>query len=186
MRMAFKQNGDGYVTAGAVPIGSLLPAVFQEYDENALRFTAALDQVLAPVWLSIDCFDAYLSPVTSPDDVAAWLAGWVGVVVDDNWQPDQLRRLITGAFELYRWRGTVKGIADLVEAYTGLRPEVEDSGGVAVSATARDATASRDDPTVVVRVSRTSLRDPNRDLERLTSLVRVSAPVHVAARVELT
>ena len=75
----------------------------------------------------------------SPDDVTAWLAGWVGIVADDNWQPEQLaapRRPVPSS--CYRWRGTVKGMADLIEAYTGLRPEVEDNGGVAVSTTARE------------------------------------------------
>ena len=66
--------------------------MYQEYDENALRFTAGLDGVLAPVWLSIDCFDAYLSPAMSPDDVTAWLATWVGIVAEDNWHPERLRR----------------------------------------------------------------------------------------------
>ena len=53
MRKAFPLNGNGdggaepFLHTGAVPIGSLLPAVYQEYDENALRFTAGLDGVLA-------------------------------------------------------------------------------------------------------------------------------------------
>jgi phage tail-like protein len=181
---------EGYLSAGAVPLGSLLPAVYQEYDENALLFMAGLDGVLAPVWLSIDCYDAYLSPAMSPHDMTAWLANWVGIVAADNWNPDGLARLVNRSHELYQWRGTVKGIADLIEAYTGLRPEIEDNGGVAVSPTRGGGVASGDRPAVVVRLPRQSLGadDATRDerLERLTALVNATTPAHVIARVELT
>ena len=178
-----------YLDAGAVPIGSLLPAVYQEYDENALRLTSGLDGVLAPVWLSIDCYDAYLSPVMSPDDVATWLAGWVGIVAADNWRPEQLDRLISRSFELHRWRGTTKGMADLIEAYTGIRPEIEDNGGVAVSAMRGGNTVSTERPAVVIRLPRQALGDDaTRDekLDRLNALVAATTPAHVLARIELT
>jgi phage tail-like protein len=190
MRAGFEHHGDGdgaargdYRQAGAVSIGSLLPGIYQEYDDNAMRFTAALDAVLAPVWLAIDCFDAYLSPDLAPDDMAAWLATWVGIAVDENWHPDQLRRLLTQAFDLYRWRGTVKGMADLVEAHTGLRPRVTDSGGVAVSATPGGAMPGPAEATVVVGIPALTLDQA--ELERLASLVRVSTPAHVTARLEV-
>jgi phage tail-like protein len=169
---------------GAVGLGSLLPAVYQEFDENALRFCAGLDRVIAPIWLSIDCFDSYLDATTTPDDVAAWLAGWVGVIVDDNWYPDQLRRLAAHAFELYRWRGTAKGVADLVEAYTGLRPTVEDGGGVATAATVGDAAIGPANPVVSVRFDTGGLSGD--DHERLTRLVESAVPVHVQARVAVS
>jgi phage tail-like protein len=172
-----------------VPIGSLLPAVYQEYDENALRLTSGLDGVLAPVWLSIDCYDAYLSPAMSPDDVATWLAGWVGIVAADNWRPEQLDRLISRSFELHQWRGTTKGMADLIEAYTGIRPEIEDNGGVAVSAMRGGNTVSTERPAVVIRLPRQALGDDaTRDekLERLNALVAATTPAHVLARIELT
>jgi phage tail-like protein len=172
-----------YTDCGAVTLGSLLPAVYQEFDENTLRFTAALDHVLAPVWLSIDCFDSYLHPGLTPDDMAAWLAGWVGVIVDDNWHADLLRRLVANAFELYRWRGTAKGIADLVEAYTGLRPTVDDSGAVSVSTTAGTREGPMFGSTVSVRFSNSALTAD--DTERLTRFVQASVPVHVQARVEI-
>jgi phage tail-like protein len=187
MRLGFDRNSNGhggaYCDAGTVALGSLLPAIYQEYDENTLRFTSALDAVLAPDWLAIDCFDAYLSPTITPDDTAAWLATWVGIAVDDNWQPDQLRRLLTRSFELYRWRGTARGIADLVEAYTGLRPEVHDSGGVGVSAVPGGATLRTDAASVIVRISAPNLDDA--EVERLTALVRSAAPAHVVARVDV-
>ena len=195
MRKAFPLNGNGdggaepFLHTGAVPIGSLLPAVFQEYDENALRFTAGLDGVLAPVWLSIDCFDAYLSPAMSPDDVTAWLATWVGIVAEDNWHPERLAGLIERAFELFRWRGTVKGMADLIEAYTGLRPDIVDNGGVAVAGVRGGNVSAVERAMVVVRFPRQALGEVeevrNDRLERLTALVDATAPAQVMTRIEL-
>ena len=192
MRKGFATNGvdEPYLETGAVPLGSLLPAVYQEYDENALRLTTGLDGVLAPVWLSIDCFDAYLSPAMSPDDVTTWLASWVGIVAADNWHPERLADLVNRSFELHRWRGTAKGMTDLIEAYTGVRPEVEDNGGVAVSPTRGANAVIAERPAVVVRLPRASLGpdDATRDekLERLNALIAATTPAHVLTRVELT
>jgi phage tail-like protein len=198
MRMGFGTNGaapngdqpETYLEFGAVPIGSLLPAVYQEYDENALRLTSGLDGVLAPVWLSIDCYDAYLSPAMSPDDVTAWLAGWVGIVAEDNWHPERLAGLVDQSFALHRWRGTLKGMADLIEAYTGIRPEIEDNGGVTVSATPGGGAAGGDRAAVIVRLPRQSLGDDDaareERLERLNALVAAITPAHVLSRVQPT
>jgi phage tail-like protein len=193
VRKALALNGNGdaeaYLQAGAVAIGSLLPAVYQEYDENALRFTAGLDSVLAPVWLSIDCYDAYLSPTLSPDDVTEWLATWVGIVAEDNWHPERLATLVEGAFELFRWRGTVKGTADLIEAYTGVRPDIVDNGDVTVAATRGGTVSASERPMVVVRFPRSALGDDgaaaNDRRERLATLVDATTPAHVVTRVEL-
>jgi phage tail-like protein len=188
VRLGFARNGaldrdaDTYHESGAVALGSLLPSVYQEYDENALRLTSALDAVLAPVWLAVDCYDAYLSPATTPEDAAAWLATWVGIDVDDNWRPEQLRRLLAEAFELARWRGTARGITALVEAYTGLRPVVEDTGGVTVSADPGTGFLGTDASAVVVRVAGAALDAV--ELDRLTALVRGAVPAHVTVRVE--
>jgi len=167
---------------GPVPLGSLLPAVYRDFDPNALRVTAALDAVLAPIWQTIDCFDAYLDPAISPGDVLGWLAGWVGVVVDDNWHPDQLRRLVARSSDLYRWRGTLRGIAALVEAYTGLAAEVTDNGGVVASGTPGAAGPGSADPVVRVRVTGASLTMD--DLQRLRRLLLASIPAHMMIRLE--
>ena len=189
MRLGFGRNGTvdsaagTFLDSGAVALGSLLPSVYQEYDQNALRFTSALDAVLAPIWLAVDCYDAYLSPATTPEDVAAWLATWVGIEVDDNWRPEQLRRLLAEAFDLARWRGTAKGIAALVEAYTGLRPVVDDTGGVTVSADPGNGFVVSEAPVVVVRMPGAALDAV--ELDRLTALVHGAVPAHVTVRVEL-
>ena len=67
-------------------------------------------------------FDAY----ETPPDFLPWLATWVGIVLDENWPEMKRRRLIREAVELYRWRGTRRGLARYLEIYAGVRPEIND------------------------------------------------------------
>ncbi len=166
-----------------VPIGSMLPDVFQRYDENILTFASALDEVIAPVWLVLDCYDAYIDPMLAPLDFLGLLSSWVGFPIDRNWSDEQTRRLIATAVELYRWRGTSRGLSELVRAYTGVEPEVIDSGGSTWSLEPGAAAPGSAEPSVRVIVSLPA--DVPSDLERLTRLIAANVPAHVAVTVEV-
>ena len=90
------------------PLGASLPALYQE-DAFAQRLTGALDEVLAPIFSSLDTLHAYLDPALAPDDFLEWLAGWVGVTLDETWPIERRRQLVADATQLYRSRGTVAG-----------------------------------------------------------------------------
>ena len=115
------------------PIGQALPAMFHD-DAFAQRLCDGLDAVLAPVPSTIDNFWAYLDPALAPIDFVEWLAAWVGLELDQTWPEERRRELVAQAIKLYERRGTAEGLADLIELYVGVRPTVEDSGGVAWSA----------------------------------------------------
>ena len=66
------------------PLGAALPALYQE-DAFAQRLTASLDEVLSPIFASLDGLASYLDPALAPDDFLDWLAGWVGVSLDETW-----------------------------------------------------------------------------------------------------
>ena len=77
----------------AVPIVSLLPGIYQD-DLFTQEFTGGLDDVLAPVFTTLDCLDTYVDPWLAPEDFLEWLAGWVGVVIDEGWPLDRSRAFI--------------------------------------------------------------------------------------------
>jgi phage tail-like protein len=56
------------------PLIEYLPAVFAE-DRFLVRWTAAMDDVLAPIVNIIDCLPAYVDPRLAPEDFAGWPAG---------------------------------------------------------------------------------------------------------------
>lgn len=102
-----------------------LPAIFEERREDA--HTLDLGQFLLPFEAVFDEFDAvlaaidrYFAPELAPaNDFLPWLASWVALTLDEEWEEDKRRRLISEAVELYRWRGTARGIKRYLALYTG-------------------------------------------------------------------
>jgi phage tail-like protein len=94
------------------PLGLTLPALFQD-DDLTLRLVAGLDEVLAPVFLTLDSQDAYIDPALAPADFLEWIASWVGAELDESWPTDRKRQLVRDLVSLYRARGTVTGLRGL-------------------------------------------------------------------------
>lgn len=167
------------------PLAASLPAVYQG-DDFTERLLSAFDDALAPLLLTLDNLEAYLDPATAPPDFLPWLAGWVGITLDDNWSIEQQRRLVAEGVALLAWRGTRRGVVDLIRSYLGVpedQVEVEETGGVAWSATPDGAVPGSEGPAVTVRVR---VADPGDvDRARLEHLMAQSVPAHVATSVEV-
>jgi phage tail-like protein len=163
------------------PLGQALPAMFHE-DQFAQRLCDGLDAVLAPVPSTIDSFWAYLDPELAPLDFVEWLATWVGVELDQTWPEERRRELVASAVAFYSRRGTAAGLAELIELYTGVRPEIDDTGGVAWSAAPGTALPGSGQPVVTVRLE---AEEGSVDQRRLENIVVTNKPAHVAHRIEL-
>ena len=173
------------VLAGLVsprPIGAELPAVFQE-DDFCQRFTGGLDEVLAPVFTTLDCLEAYLDPALAPEDFVDWLAGWVGVELDETWSRERRRRLVHEAVALYRRRGTPEGLSAHVELYAGVAPRLEESGGCSWSESANTPLPGSPRPhlAVVLEIGDEQVLN-DRTLERI---VAASRPAHLPFEVRV-
>lgn len=164
------------------PIGMRLPGLYVD-DDFAQRFVTAFDEVLAPIFATLDCLPAYLDPRLAPEDFLDWLAGWVGLALDESWSIERRRELVARAVALHRWRGTRWGLAEHVRLVTGGEVEITESGGVAWSARPQTPLPGSDAPAVHVRVR---VPDPSTvDLRRLDALVDGSKPAHLAHTVEV-
>ena len=163
-------------------IGEMLPAMFHD-DDLSQRWCDGLDDVIAPVPATLDNLWAYLDAALAPLDFVEWLAGWVGLELDQTWGEPRRRELVARAHRLYDFRGTAGGLADLVELYTGARPEVSDGGGVTWSPTPDAAMPGTGDAELVVRLE---VADPDSvDRSRLENMVEMSKPAHVVHRIEI-
>jgi phage tail-like protein len=158
-----------------------LPGLYHE-DELARRLLSAFDDLLAPVFLALDDLAAYLDPALTPDDFLDWLASWVGVLVDENWPIERRRAFVAQAVQLYRQRGTRSGLEAHIRTFTGGDVSVEDTGGVAWSATSGGALPGRPGYAVRVRVSGDGR---SIDPRRLDDLVASAKPAHVVHVVEV-
>lgn len=174
----------GTVSNLATPhrLGAHLPALFHE-DTFAQRLTSAFDEILAPVISTLDNIPAYLDPEVTPEDFLDWLAGWVGATVDDRWPLERRRAAVMRAVELYRLRGTARGLAEQIEVLTGGTVEIKESGGAVSSAVAGGKLPGEAELSLLVRLR----PDPSGEITeaRLDALVESIKPAHVPHRVEL-
>jgi phage tail-like protein len=96
-----------------------LPVLYREVDFIG-RFMKIFEQAYQPAIDSFNVLWANLDPLTAPKALLPFLAHWVAWPVDSVWDLHQQRRLIRRAVELYRWRGTRKGLRLYLHLYTGL------------------------------------------------------------------
>lgn len=96
-----------------------LPVLYREVDFIG-RFMKIFEKAYQPVIDSFNTMWANLDPLTAPQALLPFLAHWVAWEFDSTWDIHQQRRLIRRAVELYRWRGTRKGLRLYLHLYTGL------------------------------------------------------------------
>jgi phage tail-like protein len=164
------------------PLGRRLPALYQE-DELAQRLLGALDEVLAPVLCSLDGLEAHFDPRLAPEDFLAWLAGWLGIELDETLPVERRRALVAAASQMYRLLGTARGLRSALEHFVDGAVEIEDSGGVAWSAGSGGTVPGRPGFSVVVRLT---VDDPaSVPRQRLEALVAAAVPAHAVHRIEV-
>jgi phage tail-like protein len=164
------------------PLAATLPAMLRE-DPTARGICDGLDEVLAPVLLSLDAFPAYLDLATTPDDMVPWLAQWVGMGVDLGEDLDRQRELLRTAGELHAIRGTRRGIELAVQAALGMAAEVVETGAAAWSDRPGGDLPGEPEPAVVVIVRPGP--DQYVDADRLEAVVEALKPAHVEHRVQV-
>ena len=171
---------DGYDSPW--PLIEHLPGLYQD-DLLAQELTSAFDEVLAPAIGSIDNFYAYLDPALTPEDFLDWLAGWVGLLPDENWSIERRRAIVALAAQLYRNRGTVSGLLMHVKLFAAGEVEVVDNGGAAWATTSGAGVPGDAHYGLTVRVK--PARKGSVDRDRLDALVAAAKPAHVPHTIEI-
>src|SRR3954464_5221988 len=83
------------------PILATLPGVYQA--EGLMEaMCAGIDSALAPVFAVLDAFADHLDPALCPEDMLAWLGGWIGVAPLDSQARELARGLIGTAAPMRR------------------------------------------------------------------------------------
>lgn len=168
--------------ASPLPLIERLPGLMQG-DDFTRRFVEAFDDSLAPVIATIDGLAGYVDPWLAPEDFLDWLAGWVGVELDDAWDTEQRREIVAGAAVVHRRRGTLRGVAEALERAFGCEVSVSDSGGVAWSLTPGADAPGSSPPHLSVELR---VADPDGlDLRRVERLIESVKPAHVPYTLEI-
>jgi phage tail-like protein len=66
----------------------------------------------------------YYDPHVCPPEFLDWLAAWTAFVVDHEWPEEKKRALIKRSVDLYRMRGTKRGLALFLKLFTGHEPDI--------------------------------------------------------------
>ena len=115
-----------------------LPGIYADNDFLA-RFLLILEHVHSPIQRTISNIQYYFDPDLVPDDLVPWLGSWLGLVLDEGWPEDRRRELIRNAPMLYQWRGTRRGMEEVIRLYTGTVPVIEESTPAEIDADATRA-----------------------------------------------
>lgn len=163
------------------PFLDTMPSVYWS-DPLTEHLCEAFDEVLAPIFATLDCFPAYLDPKTVPSDMLDWLAGWIGLHLGGR-ETTHKRELIAAGAAMLRWQGTARSIRDTVTAAFSRDTEVIESGSATWSLTPDSKPGGRATPGLLVRVTVDAGDDV--DVRSVDALVDAVKPAHIPHRVEL-
>ena len=102
-----------------------LPALYRD-DELMGRFLLIFESIMKPLENTVDNLNLYFDPLLTPEPLLRWLSSWLNLAIDTTWPIERHRELVKHCVELYRWRGTKRGLAEYLRIYTGTVPEISE------------------------------------------------------------
>lgn len=104
-----------------------LPQVYrgkESVNSFLTRFLSIFQSLYVDLEEDIDLAPIRFDPAAAPAEFLHWLAE--GLALSDSflWSEEQLRKLLSRAAYLYRWKGTKAALQEVVELYTGRKPWV--------------------------------------------------------------
>jgi phage tail-like protein len=103
-----------------------LPYVYSDHPFLG-RYMLIFEDLFGPLDQTIAHFDLFLDPHTAPESYLSILADWLGLVLDDRWPAERRRAILRSAVEMYDFRGTRKGLTQLLEASTECAVDVAEN-----------------------------------------------------------
>ncbi|MFN0085511.1 MAG: phage tail protein [Blastocatellia bacterium] len=99
-----------------------LPSVYQE-DEAGRdfleRFMSIFESMSFEVEQEIAGMARYFDPEAVNGEFLEWLGTWLAALRDNNWPEEKRREFLTKAFQLYKLRGTARGLQETIELFAG-------------------------------------------------------------------
>lgn len=157
-----------------------LPAIYQE-DPFLGQFLVPFDDVLAGFEDLLSDIDRYFAPALTDSEFLPWLANWVALVLDEEWDDAKRRQLIGEAVELYRGRGTRYGLERYLEIYTERVPEIREwrwPGGMQIGVASRIGGPPPDDVDAPLRIPPPPSSPGDETRARITHVVRQEPVYH--------
>ncbi len=116
-------NGNG--TAMRSSYLEYLPAFYRD-SEFMGQFLLIFESILKPIENTVGTLPLYFDPRLTPESLLPWLASWLDLALDSSLPVSRRRELVRSAAELYRWRGTKRGLSEYIRICTGGIPEISE------------------------------------------------------------
>jgi len=108
-----------------------LPAIYRRSDAVGRNLVRDLCFVFEHMFDSVEqnLTDGwrFYDPHVAPPEFLDWLARWTAFTVDMDWPESQRRALVKRAVDLYRTRGTRRGLALFLKLFTGYEPDIAEN-----------------------------------------------------------
>lgn len=129
-------SGDAYASPRLLQIqaetagedySGYLPAIYRQADADSgflERWLALFRAELGDLERLLELMPQRFEPARTPEQLLAWLAGWLAFDLPEHWRAADQRALLLRVHEIYRQRGTRRGLQQMVELYTGVRPQI--------------------------------------------------------------
>ena len=109
----------------------LLPAIYRRSDavgRNLVRDVCfVFEHMFGSVQAILDRGYSYYDPHQCPGEFLPWLASWTAMVLDMDWADEKKRALIKRSVDLYRIRGTRRGLTLFLKLFIGKEPLIHEN-----------------------------------------------------------
>ena len=106
-----------------------LPAIYLNQlacGDFLLRLLSLVESLFKDVEASIEDLSKLFDPLIAPKEFLPWLAGWLALELDEDWDEQTARQIIASAFEMYGRRGTVEGLGEALRLFAGVNAIIEE------------------------------------------------------------
>jgi phage tail-like protein len=108
-----------------------LPAIYRRSDAVGRNLVRDVCFVFEHMFDSVDTnlTDGwrFYDPHVAPPEFLQWLSHWTAFTIDLDWPEEQKRALVKRAVDLYRIRGTKRGLALFLKLFTGHEPDIQEN-----------------------------------------------------------
>jgi phage tail-like protein len=109
----------------------LLPAIYRRSDavgRNVVRDICFIfEHMFSSIEEKLERGHSFYDPHECPDEFLPWLASWTAMVLDLDWPNEKKRAIAWRGVDLYRLRGTRRGLALFLTLFTGHEPDIEEN-----------------------------------------------------------
>ncbi len=106
-----------------------LPSIYQKpgaCKDFLPRFLSLFETFFGETESAISALPSLFDPWSAPKSCLPWLAGWLGMTLDEGWDEGTQRRAIAEAFAGYAWRGTPAGLQQALLRRAGVVAVVQE------------------------------------------------------------